>query len=88
MLFRTQRRKQMWRGTVTGQTSQIVVACATKILQSCCFVNNNGTKGRPPLAVPVFLFHGNQFTVKLKLVIADGLVASELLSVNAFTVTV
>jgi len=30
----------------------------------------------------------NQFTVKLKLVIADGLVASELLSVKAFTVTV
>jgi len=34
-----------------------------------------------------FVCH-NQFTVKLKLVVADGLVASELLSVNAFTVTV
>jgi len=36
----------------------------------------------------LFLFHRNQFTVKPNVVLADGLVASELLSVNAFTVTV
>ncbi len=29
----------------------------------------------------LFLFHRNQFTVKLKVVLADGLVASELLMV-------
>jgi hypothetical protein len=31
---------------------------------------------------------GSQFTVKLKFVLDDGMVASELLSVNAFTETV
>jgi hypothetical protein len=40
-----------------------------------------GTKGQPPLAglpVPVFMY---QLTVKLNVVFADGLVASELLMV-------
>jgi len=42
-----------------------------------------GTKGQPPLdlaglPVPVFMY---QFTVKLNVVFADGLVASELLMV-------
>jgi len=40
------------------------------------------------ISLRLFLFHRNQFTVKPNVVLADGLVASELLSVNPFTVTV
>jgi hypothetical protein len=51
-------------------------------------VRQRNQSGQPPRLSHLFLFHRDQFTVKLNVVLTDGLVASELPSVNAFAVTV